>query len=124
MIAFKPTYVPTHVLEPTYSVVYSTTECRVGLIVMSPCHALRLVLIPEKIPVPEPVEEKGGKKKGGGASVVPPPSLEEDGGDVSEAVSTTILVHCTYVRTGIRTCVCKVYVHMCVHIYVHVYIRM
>ena len=77
-----------------------------GLIVMSPCHAPRLVLIPEKIPVPEPVEEKGGKKKGGGAAVVPPPSLEEDGGDVSEAVSTTIPLHYTYIRTYVHACMC------------------
>ena len=46
----------------------------------------RISLIPEQVPGPDSVEEKGGKKKGGAAVVESPPPVD-DNVDISEAVS-------------------------------------
>ena len=72
-------------LVHTYITIYVHTVPRT-------CHLFfqlfwcRIALIPEQVPAPDSVEEKGGKKKGGAAVVESPPPVD-DNVDISEAVS-------------------------------------
>ena len=52
----------------------------------------RIALIPEQVPAPDSVEEKGSKKKGGAAAIESPPPVDSSV-DISEAVSAPLPLH-------------------------------
>ena len=58
-----------------------------------PSHLGRIVLIPEQVPGPDSVEEKGAKKKGAVAAVESPPPVDENV-DINEAVR--VYLHVNY----------------------------